>query len=450
VRFVVIGGNAAGLSAASVAKRRDPSIEAVVLEEGRFASYSACGIPYWIAGDTTGPDRLITVTPEEARGERGIDLRLGWRAQRVDAGGRAVTAVDPDGRRHDISYDALLLATGSEPQAPFALEPLEGVFAIRHLIDGEAVLRHLAQREPRRAVVVGGGYVALETAEALLRRGLDVTLVMRRRRMLSDTLHDGMSERVLREVERRGAKVLVALAEGVVGDGQVRAVRTMAGDVPADLVVLATGVRARVGLARDAGCRIHDSGAILVDRGMRTSVPGVYAAGDCATVWHRLLQRHVFLPLALHANRGGRVAGENVSGGDAQAPGTIGTAITRFFDLEAARTGLTAIDAAAAGFDAVVSGIEDNTIAGYMPGKSTMRVELVVERGTGRLLGGQVVGGPGAGKRIDAIATAIHAGLTAREVEDVDLAYAPPFSPSYDPVLIAARMAQKKAGQGPP
>jgi NADPH-dependent 2,4-dienoyl-CoA reductase/sulfur reductase-like enzyme len=219
----------------------------------------------------------------------------------------------------------------------------------------------------------------------------------------------------------------------------------MAGDVPADLVILATGVQARVGLAREAGCEIHDSGAILVDRAMRTSVPDVYAAGDCATAWRRQLQRPVYLPLALHANRGGRVVGENVTGGRAQAPGTIGTAITRFFDLEIARTGLTAIDATAAGLDVVTSGVDDSTISGYMPGRSTMRVELVLERGTGRIVGGQIVGGPGAGKRIDTIATAIHAGMTARELEDADLAYAPPFSPSYDPVLIAARLAARAA-----
>lgn len=439
--FVVVGGNAAGMSAASVAKRRDPTLDVVVFEQGERISYAACGIPYWVAGVSSGPDALVSVTPEEARRERGVDLRLGWLVERVDAGARTVRARDASGREVEVAYDDLLLATGCEPEAPFAVEPLEGLFVVRHLENGAAMRAFLDAARPSRAVIVGGGYVGVEMAEAFVARGLRVTMVLRRRRTLGESLDEEMSDRVLAALERAGVEVVVAQATGVVGDARVEAVRTTAGDLPADVAVLATGVKARSDLARQAGCALADRDAVVVDRAMRTSVPHVYAAGDCATVWHRLLDRQVFLPLALGANRGGRVAGENVAGGRDLHPGVLGTAITRFFEWEVARTGLTEVEATAAGFDAVARTIEENAVAGYMPGASQVAVRLVLERGSGRLLGGQLVGGPGSGKRVDALATAIHAGLTASDLEEVDLAYAPPFSPVYDPLLIAARIA---------
>lgn len=445
-RFVVVGGNAAGMSAASVAKRRDASRDVVVFEEGAHVSYSACGIPYWVAGLAKGPHELVSVTPREAREDRGIDLRLGWRVERVDPAARVVHAVDASGREDHVAYDDLLLATGCEPDVPFAVEDLDGVFLVRHLPDGARIRAFLDAQAPRHAVILGGGFVALEMAEAFLERGLDVTLFLRTRRLLGGSLDGDASARVLAAVEARGVRVAVGAALGVVGEGgRVRALRTTEGDLAADVVVLATGVRARSRLANEMGCALGERGAVVVDREMRTNVPHVFAAGDCATVWHRLLARQVYLPLALGANRGGRVVGEVVTGGRAEHPGVLGTAITRFFDLEVARTGLTLAEAQAAGLDAVAETIEDMAVAGYMPRASGIAVRLVLERGTRRLLGAQVVGGPGAGKRIDTLATALHAGLTAADVEDVDLAYAPPFSPVYDPVLIAARVAGRKA-----
>lgn len=445
-RFVVIGANAAGMSAASVAKRRDPSLDVVVLEQGERISYSACGLPYWIGDEAKGPDALVSVTPEQARRERGLDLRTLTRATRVDPDARVVTTVTPQGREEAVPYDDLLLATGSEPHIPFALEALDGVFALRHIEDAEAIRTWLANERPRRAVIVGGGYVALEMTEALLDRGLEVTLVLRRRRVLGESFDPDMSDPLLEEVERR-AGVLVGIAEGVLGEGgRVKAVRTQAGDVPADIVILATGVSARIDLAAQAGCAL-DHEAIRVDDRMRTSVPRVWAAGDCSTTWHRILQRPIFLPLALAANRQGRVVGENVTGGDARSPGVLATAVTRFFEWEVARTGATELEATVAGLRVASTTIEEVTAAGYMPKHGSMRLKIVAERGTGRLLGAQIVGTRGAGKRIDTLATAIHAGLTAQELENVDLAYAPPFSPVYDPVLIGARLAARQAAR---
>lgn len=445
--FVVVGGNAAGMSAASVAKRRDRSLDVVVFEEGAHVSYAACGIPYWVAGVADGPDALVSVTPDEARRERGIDLRLGWSVDRVDASARKVHARDAAGRDVEVPFDDLLLATGCEPDVPFPVEPLEGLFIVRRLEDGAAMRAHLASSLARRAVIVGGGYVGLEMAEAFLERGLEVTMVLRRRKVLGETLDEDVAARVLEALERRGVRLVVAQAAGVVGRGRVEALRTTAGDLPADVVVLATGVRARSALAKQAGCEVMLRDAVVVDRAMRTSVPGVWAAGDCASVWHRLLDRQVYLPLALGANRGGRVVGENVAGGRALHPGILGTAITRFFDLEVARTGLSEVDATAAGLDVVAETVEENAMAGYMPGASQTRVRLVLERGSGRILGGQLVGGRGAGKRVDVLAAAIHAGMTAAQLEEVDLAYAPPFSPVYDPLLIAARIGARKAAR---
>jgi NADPH-dependent 2,4-dienoyl-CoA reductase/sulfur reductase-like enzyme len=304
----------------------------------------------------------------------------------------------------------------------------------------------LAEQSPQRAVIVGGGYVALEMAEAFVERGLETTMVLRRRRLLGETLDEDMAAPLLAQVEARGVETVVALTEGVVASGgRVRAVRTQGGDVPADLVVVATGVRPRSALARAMGCDLVEPGAIAVDARMRTSVPHVWAAGDCATSWHRLLERPVYAPLALAANRGGRIVGENVAGGDERAPGVLGTVITRFFGTDVARTGLTEVEAEAAGHRAVATTITDSVASGYMPGAGEARFKLVAQRGSGRLFGAQIVGSRGAGKRIDTVVAALHLGATAGALADMDLAYAPPYSPVYDPLLIAARLAQRSA-----
>ena len=341
-----------------------------------------------------------------------------------------------------MSYDELLIATGAVPvRPPFPGIDATGVFDLRTIPDAEAV--SAAVPDARHAVVVGGGYIGLEVAEAFALRGLAVTVVE-----LADqpmvTLDADMASSVTEALERLGIEV--RLGEGVrsfdVGDrGQVTAVVTSAGSVPADVVVVGLGARPNAALAVAAGIPVGDSGGIVVDRRQRTPVDHVWAAGDCVESFHRVSRRGVNIALGTHANKQGRVAGTNLGGGYATFGGVLGTAITRVGDLEVARTGLNEREATAAGFEFVTATNTAKSRAHYYPGAEPVTVKLIAERGSGRLLGGQIVGGSGAAKRIDVVATALWNDMTVADMGGMDLAYSPPFSPVWDPVLLAAGRA---------
>lgn len=443
-RFVVVGGGAAGMSAASVAKRRDPDLEVLVLEAGEHISFSACGMPYWIGGTIEGDaDRLVVRSPEEAR-ERGLDVRLGTRAVDVDPEDERLVVEDADGRR-GLGYDALCLAPGVAAVNPF--DEMAGVHTLRHLDDGIRLDRAIEADAPERVCIVGGGFVGVEMAEAACQRGWETTLVHSGETLLGDLVGAELGQHVNEAVRGHGVElVLGARATGLVGEDRVEAVEVGDRHVGADLVVLAIGARPRTELAQAAGCTLGPAGTIRVDKQMRTGVDGVWACGDAVAFEHRLTGEPTFLPLALHANRSGRIVGENVAGGQERFPGVLGTAVTRFEELEVAGTGLDLEAAREAGFDAVAETISSVTRAGYFPGADEIHVRLVVEEDTGRVLGGQIVGGEGAGKRIDTVAAAIWQGATASDLEAMDLSYAPPFSPTWDPVAIAGRMAARAAG----
>jgi NADPH-dependent 2,4-dienoyl-CoA reductase/sulfur reductase-like enzyme len=353
-----------------------------------------------------------------------------------------VTAAD--GRR--FPYDALVVATGGRPLRPTVPGlDAEGVFGVHRLADGADIRAALAAGA-KRAVVLGGGYIGLEMAEVLLDRGLDVTVV------LADPLPMGsldadMGERICAGMSRRGITVRTEEPVREVetdDDGVARAVRTDAGSYDADLVVLGTGMGPEVTLAREAGLRIGSTGAIEVDRTQRsTSHPQVFAAGDCAQTFHRLSGEDVHIPLGTHANKQGRVAGSVIGGRAARFAGVIGTAVTKVCDLEIGRTGLCTTQAQKAGFDCLAETIEGTTKAGYFPGAEDIAVKVIIERGSGLLLGAQIVGGAGSAKRIDVFAAAIWAGMTAENLAGADLSYAPPFSPTYDPVVVAARVVSR-------
>lgn len=440
-RLVVVGGGAAGMSAASVAKRRDPSLEVVLLEAGEHISFSACGIPYWIGGTVEGSsDRLVVRSPEEAR-ERGLDVRTRTRAVDVDPDGRTVTVEGPDGSER-LDYGTLCLAPGVEAVNPF--DPLEGVHTVRHLDDGIRLRDALEADPPEHACVVGGGFVGVEMAEAFVERGWPTTLVHSGETLLDTLVAPSLGEQVNERVREAGVELVTGdRADELEGDERVQAVHVGGERLEADLVVAAVGARPRAGLAERAGCKLGPAGTIAVDDRMRTSVEDVYACGDCVAFEHRLTGEDVFLPLALHANRSGRIVGENVAGGDERFPGVLGTAVTKFEDLEVAATGLDVDEARRAGFDPVAETITSVTRAGYFPGSSEVDVRLVVDEGTERVLGGQLVGGPGTAKRVDTIAAAVWMGATAGDLEAMDLAYAPPFGPTWDPVAIAGRLSQR-------
>lgn len=449
-RVVVVGADAAGMSAAHqalrVAKTRGEALEVVALEATDHTSYSACGLPYWIAGDVAGASDLVARTPEEHRA-RGVDLRTGATVTAVDTAARTVGHVDRSGATTELAYDELVLATGAGPVVPdWARDgdgtTYAGIGPVTNLDEGAAWLDRLERTGTRRVVVAGGSYIGLEMAEAALRRGREVTVVTRSRVMsnldadVSDRIVTGLREAGVRVVE--GSEVTGLTTE----DGRVRSVESTAGSFACDLLVLALGVRPALEFLEGAGLETGESGGLRPDpRG--AVAPGVWAAGDCCEVRHRLSDRWVHLPLGTHANKLGRVVGENLAGGDLSFDGVLGTAITRFVQdgvhLEVARTGLSTQEATDAGIDVVSLVTEGTTASGYMPEAAPITVKILGERGTRRLLGAQVVGGPGAGKRIDTVAACLWGGMRVDDLAWMDLSYAPPFATAWEIVSLAAR-----------
>ncbi|MFI7601077.1 FAD-dependent oxidoreductase [Actinoplanes sp. NPDC049681] len=451
MKLVVIGGDAAGMSAASQArKRKGPDeLEIVAFERGHFTSYSACGIPYWIGGAVTDRDALIAREPA-AFAEAGIAVRLRHEVVAIDLDRREVIAKDLDGGGEcREGFDELVYAAGAVPVTPqWARIDAGGVFGVQTLDDGEAIHAWLDREpQPRRAVVIGGGYVGVEMAEAMVRRGLEVTLLEKSPQPMS-TVDPDMGERVRRAICGLGIEVRTnAHVQGLESEnGRVSAVVTPDETLPADIVVLGLGVRPNTALAQESGIPVGVTGGLRTDLQMRVVGPdgrvdGLWAAGDCVQTVHRISGQPVHVPLGTHANKQGRVAGINIGGGYATFPGVIGTAVTKVCELEVARTGLAEKEATAAGFDYVTASVESTSRAGYYPGASPMVVKLIAERRTGMLLGAQIVGREEAAKRIDSLAIAVWNRMTVEEMTALDLSYAPPFSPVWDPVLIAARKA---------
>ena len=439
-RIVVIGGDAAGMTAISPIMKRKPDAEIVALERGNWTSYSACGIPFLVGGLIEGGvDRLVARSPEQHRAN-GIDVRMRHEAVGIDTSARTVDVRDLDGgATYSLGFDHLMIGTGGRPIRP----PLPGIdLPFIHgvqTLDDAADLLAAAEHDPGRVVVVGGGYIGLEMAEAFLHRGCTSTVIDVAPYPLS-LLDPELGQLVADAMERHGVEL--RLGTEVLGF-EPGMVRTNDGDVPADLVVLGIGVAPNSSLAADAGIELGVKDSIRVDDRQETSVGGIWAAGDCAETTHLVSGEKVHIALGTYANRHGRVAGVNIGGGSARSQPVLGTAVTKLCANEIGLTGLNSKQAAAAGFDAVGAMIESTTFAGYLPDAPTITVKFVVERGSGRLLGAQIVGGAGAAKRIDTCATAITAGMNVEQIAELDFGYAPPFSPLWDPVAIAAREAQK-------
>jgi NADPH-dependent 2,4-dienoyl-CoA reductase/sulfur reductase-like enzyme len=446
-RLVVIGGDAAGMSAAAQVRRLRKDMEIVVFERGVYTSYAACGLPYLVGGDVDSPDRLVARTPEEFR-SGGIDVRTCHEVASIDTEHRMVRVIDHEaGTVQWEGYDELLIATGGSPvRPPLPGMDADGVFDVRTIPDADAVRRAL-DGGAGSAVVVGGGYIGVEMAESLVRRGLRVTMVEQADQPML-TMDADMAALVTGALTELG--VDVRLGAGVTSfatvDGRLTGVVTESGSFAADLAVIGLGVRPNTALAVDADIPVGPSGGIVVDERMHTQVDGIWAAGDCVESRHRVSGRQMVVALGTHANKQGRVAGTNIGGGAATFGGVLGTAITRVGRTEVARTGLSEREAAENGFDAVAVATDAKTVAGYLSEADEMRVKIVAERGTGRLLGAQIVGGAGAGKRIDVLAAALWNEMTVAELSGMDLAYAPPFSPVWDPVLLAAGKAAVAIG----
>lgn len=433
-RLVVVGGGAAGMSAASAARRIDPDLEITVLESGPFPSYGVCGIPYYLSGIVPEAQSLVSYPAEEFRERRRIDLRLETSVVSIDLMAKEVV-IENGGR---LRFDRLVFALGARPIIP----PIPGiddprVVTVRRLDDAIALRARLG--EVRRAVVVGAGYVGLEMAESLCEIGIRVTVADRLPRVMS-TLDVDVAAIVEQEVRRHAELILSTSLTAIHARGNDLTVEFADRTLDADLVVLALGVQPQTGMV-SRQVAMTSAGALLVDSTMRTSVPGVFAAGDCVALPHRILRAPAYVPLGPAANKTGRVAGTVAAGGSASFGGIVGTAVAKVFDLTVAHTGLTLAEASMAGMAAMATDVTAKSRAKYYPGAEPLRVRLV-HTPTGRVLGAQIVGRDGAAQRIDVIAAALHGGMTIDDVVALDLAYAPPYSPVYDPITQAAAAAQ--------
>ncbi|HEY6872509.1 MAG TPA: FAD-dependent oxidoreductase [Geobacteraceae bacterium] len=403
-------------------------------------------MPFYVGRVVDSEKELVIRTPETFREKYNIDVRTGHEVMALDPAGERILARRlADGAQQWVPYGQLLLATGAVPFCPdLHGAAARGIFGVNTLQAGIAIRRFIEKESPRQGVIVGGGYIGLEMAEALIRQGLAVTLVDREPQVMG-TLDPDMGALVGEALRDIG--VTIHSGESLVGfetaRGRVTGIVTGERRLPADLVILGMGVRPNAKLAQEAGIPLGEKGAIRANGRMETEVPGVWAAGDCAESFHLVSRRPFYIALGTVANKHGRVAGINITGGDALFPGVVGTAITKVCDLEVARSGLHEKELDRLGIDYATGRIESYTHARYYPGAGPITVKLLAEKGSGRLLGGQIVGTAGAGKRIDIIATALHAGFTVEQLADLDLAYAPPFSPVWDPVAIAARETAK-------
>jgi len=390
-------------------------------------------------------DDLVVRKAEAFREKQGIAVLTGHRAVSIDADGRTLAVVDATGRTQRLAYDRLLIATGARPIVPDRPGfDREGVMTLKTLEDGRVLKAFLASREVRHAVIVGMGYIALEMCEAL--RGLEIAVTMvKPRSALLPWMPPELSAMVRQELEQHHVQIHTGFSvERIAPEG--RSLRVIGGDAdyPADMVLTAIGVQPNSELAADAGLALGAGRAIAVDRSMRTSDSAIYAAGDCADAFHVVTGERTWIPLALRANRAGWAVADAVCGRPADLPGVAGTAVFKVFSLEVARTGLTVSEAERAGFSPAQVTIESRSRAHAYPGSAPILVHLVGDKQSGRLLGAQMVGREGAAHRINAVAVALHAQMTVEQFLQCDLAYAPPFGPSWDPLLTAANQLVKR------
>lgn len=443
-RLVVIGGGAGGMSAASAARRVDPTLEIVVLEASGHAAYGMCGLPYYLGGTVTGADTLVAYPPAFFREDRGIDLRFHVRATKLEPERHIIHYVGT-GTEQKLTYSRLIVAAGGSPVVP----PIDGlhddhVFTVRRLEDAMSLRSLLDAGRVGRALVVGAGYIGLEMAEALVDRGVNVILIEALAGVMP-TLDPPISAIVEEEVRCHGVDLRLKTRLNEVRRTNQGLEAHVGGTVlTVDAVVIAVGVRPAASVAIEAGATTVPGGALLVDDRMRTSLPDVFAVGDCIAPYHLVLGRPAFVPLGPAANKTGRVAGTVAAGGDAHFPGVVGTSVVKVFNLAVARTGLTLAEAETEGLPAVATDVLGRSRAKYYPGAEPVTVRLVHEIG-GRLLGAQVVGaGEGVAKRVDVVAVALQARFDVDDLVGADLSYAPPYAPVYEPILLASQAAAAK------
>ena len=448
MKVVIVGGVAGGATAAARLRRLDEEAQVVVFERSGYVSYANCGLPYYIGGVIEDPQALTLQTPESFFSRFRVDMRVRHEVTAIHPDKKTVSVKNLEtGEEFEERYDKLLLSPGAKPTQPrLPGLGLEKLFTLRTVEDTFRIKDYIRNHHPRSAVLAGGGFIGLELAENLRELGLEVTIVQRPRQLMNPFDPD-MAAFLHSEVRRHGIRL--ALGRTVEGfaerDGGVDVLLKDADPLHADLVVLAIGVTPDTALAKAAGLELGLKGSIVVNERMETSAPDIYAVGDAVQVKHFVTGQDAVIPLAGPANRQGRIAADNICGGDSRYLGSQGSSVIKVFDLTAASTGVNEANAKKAGLDADAVVLSPMSHAGYYPGGRVMTMKVVFERGTYRLLGAQIVGYEGVDKRIDVLAAAIHAGLTAIQLKDLDLAYAPPYSSAKDPVNMAGFMVENLA-----
>lgn len=441
-QLVIIGGSDAGISAALRAREIDPSVEPTLVIADSYPNFSICGLPFYLSGEVPDWRNLAHRTKDEIE-HAGIRLLMGRRAVAIDSAGKKVRIVDAEGREKELSYDRLIIGTGAESIRPDVKGlDLPGVFLLRWMEDSFAVHKRLTEHNPKSALIVGGGYIGMEMADALTLRGLSVTVVEFMETVLT-TVDKPLGLRVAAELERHGVKVATGVGiQSIEADGARPAVKGTNGfSTVTDLVIVAVGCRPCTSLASKAGIQTGLKGAIKVNRRMETNLPDIYAAGDCVETWHHLLNSYTYLPLGTTAHKQGRIAGENAVGGRREFAGSLGTQAVKIFDLVAARTGLRDVEAQEGGFDPFTDEFETWDHKVYYPGAQKMIIRITGDRNSRRLLGAQIVGRRNSevSKRIDIFAAALFNNMTVEQLSDLDLSYTPPLSSPWDPVQMAAQ-----------
>ncbi|MFW6273546.1 MAG: FAD-dependent oxidoreductase [Halanaerobium sp.] len=447
MKIAVIGGVAAGTSAAAKARRTDKDAEIVIFEKGIDISYGGCGLPYYISDVIKKREDLIAFTAEEFEEKYGVEVKIKHEVTDIDAEARKLTYKNLETAEEGVyEFDKLVIATGASPiKPPFKGVDLENVFTLRNVNNGDAIKEAVHSEEVKDAVIIGAGLIGLEMAESFSEAGLNVKVIELQPQVLPPFSKD-MAQIVQDELERNGVGVI--LDDGVdyfKGDTKLESVVTASGrEFKADIALLSIGVKANTELAERAGVEIGETGAIKVNKKMETNLKDIYAAGDCAESVNILTGEPAWVPLGSTANKMGRVAGENAAGGSYEHQGIIKTGINKLFNLAAARTGISEEEAKNNGFDVFSTKIKARNHAGYYPDAEAIHLKGVFAKESGRLLGAEVVGGEGSDKRIDVLVTAVQGTMTASDLFQLDLAYAPPYSGAKDAVAILGMVAEKK------
>ena len=451
LRLVVIGGVAAGTKAASKARRDDPSMEITIVSREEYISYAGCGLAYYVGGVVDDRAKLFARSPETFREKHNINILLRHRAERINTYDKTVKVTDlQSGTTLSMPYDRLLLATGASAVIP-RIDGIDsqGIFTLHSIHDADTILNYLNKHDIHTACIVGGGYIGVEIAENLVRRGISCTLFEIERQLLPGFFDSDISEPVIEHVKSKGDQVNTGNTVEKFNsnsDGQVISAVSNGKEYECQMVILAAGVKPNVKLAKDARIAIGTTGAIKVDRHMETSARGIFAAGDCAESINLVSGKPCWYPLGSTANKQGRVAGANIAGGKKTFRGVVGTSVTKVFDITAGRTGLSEREANEAGFNPVSATVTTGVHAGYYPGEGTITLKLVADSGSKKLLGAQSVGDTSVDKVIDTVATALAGNISIPDLTNLDISYSPPYSPVLGTVVLAAGVLEKKLG----